>query len=484
MAILEGRGLFWWADDPIPANQFAPSSCVSGLLKIDNDGSSSLELDGYLPSEHGPMSAMVQRELPAGKHIRGLLKGSGQHILLVGLIRNGGQMRSNGISYERYVASTCLVSERGPIAGKLVFKQLIVPLSGYEEWLRLGAIKVRRTRRMVSAKYKWPKEASYRLADGSLTVDFELGGQSSLTMSGTEVSMKETASASLQFPKPLDLDGIKTQYQLFEDLLILLTSTDYALDWPWVALTKQSRCRLYFRKVGDHTVGTAPKYFECVTNFVQLRDSLGSIWEAWRNKREELGPGLYLYLGTRRGIPLYVEHRFVNLVWGLEAFHRRKYTASQTAPLKQKIDRILEQIGKNKDKKWLAKKLENAHEPSLGERIFETLSAVPLDFDTTRLRTFSDACAQLRNDISHFGGQRHDGVSYKEFAIDLNDKSEALDTLYQMLLLHEIGIDKKILKWWVFEGFRSYPIKVHLVKVGLLDKSAVDPKPPKANSPS
>jgi hypothetical protein len=46
MAILEGRGLFWWADDPIPANQFAPNSCVSGLLKIDNDGSSSLELDG------------------------------------------------------------------------------------------------------------------------------------------------------------------------------------------------------------------------------------------------------------------------------------------------------------------------------------------------------------------------------------------------------------------------------------------------------
>jgi hypothetical protein len=476
MAILEGRGLFWWGDDPIPEQQIAPNSCVSGLLKIDNDGSSSLELDGYLPSEHGPMAAMVQREFPADKCIRGLLKGSAQHILLVGLIRNGGQMKSNGISYERYIAFTCLVSESGAVASKLIFKQLIIPLSGYEEWLRLNAIKVVRTRRTVSVKYKWPKDANYRLTDGSLTIDFELDGQSSGALSGAEVSMKETASASLRFSKPLDLDSIKTQYQLFEDLLILLTSTDYALDWPSVALTKETRYRLYFRKLGDRAVGTAPKYFECVTNFLQLRNTFGSIWEAWRSKREELGPGLYLYLGTRRGIPLYVEHRFVNLVWGIEAFHRRKYTTSPTAALTEKVQRILGQISDTRDRKWLSKKLENAHEPSLGERIFQSISAIPLGFDETRLRTFSDACNKLRNDLSHFGGQRHNGGSYNEFMIKLNDTSEALATFYQMLLLHEIGIDENILKWWVFKGFSSYLIKVYLVKVGLLDKSALDPR--------
>jgi hypothetical protein len=31
-----------------PFKQFAPNSCVSGLLKIDNEGRISLELDGYL----------------------------------------------------------------------------------------------------------------------------------------------------------------------------------------------------------------------------------------------------------------------------------------------------------------------------------------------------------------------------------------------------------------------------------------------------
>jgi hypothetical protein len=68
--------------------------------------------------------------------------------------------------------------------------------------------------------------------------------------------------------------------------------------------------------------------------------------------------------------------------------------------------------------------------------------------------------------------------------IGLNVKSEVLATLYQMLLLHEIGIDGKILKWWVFEGFRSYPIKFHFVKAGLLDSSAIEPKHPDAKPPS
>ena len=43
-----------------------------------------------------------------------------------------------------------------------------------------------------------------------------------------------------------------------------------------------------------------------------------------KTKREEFGPGFYLYLGTRRGMALYAEHSFVNLIWGLEAFHRKK----------------------------------------------------------------------------------------------------------------------------------------------------------------
>jgi hypothetical protein len=53
----------------------------------------------------------------------------------------------------------------------------------------------------------------------------------------------------------------------------------------------------------------------------------------------------------------------------------------------------------------------------------------------------------------------------------LNKKCEALSVLYHALLLHEAGIDARILKRWVFESFGSYRIKIHFVEAGLLDAS-------------
>jgi hypothetical protein len=173
---------------------------------------------------------------------------------------------------------------------------------------------------------------------------------------------------------------------------------------------------------------------------------------------------------------LYIEHRFVNLVWGIEAFHRRKLVSPGPTRIQEKVERIVNQITRPKDRKWLAKRLENAHEPTLEERIFQVLSTVPLGLDPERLRKFSMECAKLRNDISHFGGDRHEGRSYNDFIRDTDDKAEALSTLYHLLLLHEIGIDEAILKWWVFEGFKSYPIKYHFVQAGLLNKSVVEQK--------
>jgi hypothetical protein len=151
---------------------------------------------------------------------------------------------------------------------------------------------------------------------------------------------------------------------------------------------------------------------------------------------------------------------------------------TQASPLAVKVKRILAQVSDPNDRRWLAKKLENANEPSLGERIFETLSRINLGFEVKRLRAFSDKCAAARNDISHFGGTRHKGISYKNFIGYLNHASETLATLYEILLLSELGIEAGILKSWIFEGFRSHSIKFNLVKVGLLDESALDPKTP------
>jgi hypothetical protein len=294
----------------------------------------------------------------------------------------------------------------------------------------------------------------------------------------SEFTMKETSSARLRFAQPQDIEEVKKQYCLLEDLLIILTTADYALEWPFVGLGKNRRARLYFQKHFDRSLVSGPVFRECVANFTALRDNFGQVWETWKAKREELGPGVYLYLGTRRRVQLYIENRFIMLVSGIEAFHRRRRKPSEATALQKKVERILGQITASADRKWLAKKLEHADEPSLGERIFETASKVPLGLDDTRLRKFAEACNRLRNDISHFGGLRPGpspeiAVAYDEFLKKLQESSEALAIIYQMRLLWEIGVGEERLKWWVFKGFYSFTIKTYLAKVGLIDECEV-----------
>jgi hypothetical protein len=61
MSILEERGLFWSNDVPIPANCFAPNTPSSGVLRIDDEGRTELELDGVLDNGRR-LSSMLRRQ--------------------------------------------------------------------------------------------------------------------------------------------------------------------------------------------------------------------------------------------------------------------------------------------------------------------------------------------------------------------------------------------------------------------------------------
>jgi hypothetical protein len=82
-------------------------------------------------------------------------------------------------------------------------------------------------------------------------------------------------------------------------------------------------------------------------------------------------------------------------------------------------------------------------------------------------RQFGTRCAQIRNDISHFGEQRNRSL-YDEFIKEVTYKARALSTLYHMIILHEIGIDKETINDWIY--VRSSSARTTLVEGGLLDE--------------
>lgn len=474
--ILEESGYFWWSDVPVPQSQFAPDTAVVGKLTIDHEGRSRLELDGVLPNKHGPMAAFSE-DVPVDKGIHGILKSSNKSVRMSELHRNGGEFKSNGISYERYLALHCLVCQGHfqETADPPKFARLEVGMRGFEEWLRLGGITTERTESNITARYEAVEDISYPLDEGKLQVHYGIAGPYPGTRRDSELTLTEFVVIRFLPEVSMSLEEMKNQYGMLADLFILLTGSDYNLDWPTLSIGEdQERFRLYF--VRPQSGASEPlRWHECWTNFVQLREKFGGIVSTWRKRREELGPGIYLYLATRRSMPLYEEHRFVMLVWGLESLHRRRTgELDGPHPLQEKIERIINQIAKSDDRHWLKGQLKKlVVEPSLEQRIFESFQGLPLDLDEEQLRKFAKECADKRNDISHYGGQRHD-ANYSDTVLDLHKKSEALSYLYHVLLLREIGIDDKILQFDVYDAFFSPRIKLAFVNVGLLSPSVLN----------
>jgi hypothetical protein len=473
MAILDERGLFWWHDEEVPAGQFAPDSCVHGRCSIDDAGKVLLELDACLSDPRIPMAAFSGE--PISRHIQGVLKGTNESIRLTGVRGNGGQFRTEGISSERYVATNALVGS-GAISqagSALTFDTLEMPLTDFKEWLCLASVTVTRTDGRIVVAYEPPTDVVRPTIGGSIAIVFGIGESAAWASRASEYALNETALLRLQLNLAVSMSEWQKHYVLLCDFMKLLTNSDHSMDWPCL-ISNGVKLRWYFNRGGDVPIVGAPNRYEIIIPFPKISSCFGEIWTKWTEMNEKFGPGIYLYFGTRRGATLYAEHQFVNLIWGLETFHRIKFGAAEPTRISPKIDRIICEISNPRDRKWLAAKLKFAHEPPLSERLRELVGLLPYEFEAARLQKFATECADRRNDISHYGGRR-DAASYSEFILDLHHKSAALSILYHALLLNEVDVDQAIISEWLNRGFLAGGIKRVFADVELLDPKLYPP---------
>ena len=480
MPILQERGRFWWNDQTIPNGRFAPDASVPGLLTIENDGEITLETDGMMNFAGQAICGIMQEgDRVQNKCIQGILRATDQHVLLIGIVDAGASTSTHGFSAEKYRTTDCLV-HRDTFPSTMTLPtsaRLSICLDGFEAWLQLRSITSSRSPESgrVTVEYVRPAPAEYPTDDGTLEFNFRLSGTGFAGVRSEEVSMKESVELTVSLKEPLALVDLRNRFRSVEDFLILLTGSHYRLAWPFITVDGIEWIQWYFRRMSGDDVPAAPKWHECWTHFPELRESFGEIWSNWKTKRELFGPGFYMYLGTLRGAELYTEHRFVNLIWGIESFDRTKYPRTPSASTPEMVKRVLRDVFEVRDQRWLRKTLQRAlkyaHEPALQQRIFEVFEILPIDIDRERLRAFAITAANARNDISHFGAQREG--SYNAFVERLHNLTEALSILYRCLLFAEIGIDSKIVKRQLegFGGFESTRIRWYLAQVRLIDEA-------------
>lgn len=474
--ILDEQGYFWWRDEKYPDNQFAPEKHVTGWLKISVDGEIRLELDGVLPTDQHLIEQIIVNSSTRGapRAIQGITKKTGKRVLLIDAMPNGGQFNSSRFSFERYFATMCLVCDSELTRnGKIPrLSEFEIDLTGFENWLRFGTLDVKRTKRTVTLKSDMARDVVFNTAVGTLTFSKDTDVVEANGLHRFEAKVREFMTFKFRRKSALSPEQVREEFGALQDLMTLLTNSHFSLEWPVVKIARTKKwCTFYFRRLMSSA--SAPELHELVTNFVQLKDCFGDVYAAWRTKREAFGAGFYSYLSTRRDVDLYVENQFMNLAQGMESFHRTKHgSVPLDSALQGKIDRILGNVVLSTDKKWLARRLQHAAEPSLEQRLFELFDTLPFNIEVDRLRIFAKTCADIRNDLAHFGGQRMREKSVN-FLQDLSQKGEALGFFYHMTLLHEIGLSEQMIKKWLESGLATMGARAALMETGLLDRDKV-----------
>lgn len=442
--IINEPGYFWWSEEALEESELIPTNSLAGNLKLDANGLAKLELHGMLSGGRGLFGN--QNENLSRKRIRGVLKESKQHVLLMELYPNGSSFSNIGISHEGYQALKTLVSRKPlPETYPLKYYEVSFDLSGFDDWVLKNSLTTKRKKNRLTISYLAPKNRSYKTGEGgSIKISHDLFAP----FDGDRrrnLELKEVTTISYSRRKPFPLKEATTIYNRFQDLLFLLTGASKNLEWPRLKFgSPRQFCTYYFFR--QEFKQSEVKWNECWLRLVDVEENFGEIFSNWQAKHEEIGPGFYLLIGTARAQKNYLENKYVSLIWGLESLHRKtKIEESENKALKAKIERILSAIPQGKDKTWLSKKLSHANEPSLQQRLTDIFSVLPFNFPKKDLAEFCKSCADRRNDISHFGGQRH-SQSYQDFIDEIKTKADALLILYHACILLEIGIEGEALR--------------------------------------
>lgn len=464
--LLEARGYFWWDNELLASGFFAPTNNVSGVLTIDHLGQSHVQLNSFLSDKiSAPDPRALRGEQPFSQDLHGILYDTDQYICLKQVRMGDSYISSGGPSYENMKAEYCLVSNNKILLTKKhVFRSVTLSLEPFQEWLNIQSINVVTTSKSVRILQKNAFDFMYKTEIGKISLNSFLtrpfpGHYSSIVM-------KENPTFELLDVNGLDIFQVEVIAQRLEEFLNLLSNNKIRLNLPKVKIRGNQNFIKFFYRRSERSTQIFDRHRVWVP-FSLIKNNFGELFGKFHKLHGYFGPAFHLYLGIHRQESLYAEHKFANLVWGLESLHRRTSTTVRNLALQAKVDLIIEQISRSSDKEWLKRVLSASAEPSLEERIYELFANLLFSIDKDKLRTFSKRCAGRRNDLSHFGGLRETQDEYSKFVLDIVHLSNALDILYHAKILQEIGIEKDHIKNAVCDGPQSYNHKATLAWVNI-----------------
>ena len=171
--------------------------------------------------------------------------------------------------------------------------------------------------------------------------------------------------------------------------------------------------------------------------FGRIQNDAERIINNWIEAYEKITPAFNLYFLAKMGMQTYLEERFMALVQGLEAYHRRTSNQKQMdeAEFKELIDNLIDQCPQER-KEWLKGKLQYGNEVSLRHRLKSLIEPFEdVIEDWQKPKGLIDKIVNTRNYLTHYDLSLESKAAQGEDLWPLCLKMELLFQLYFLQLI-------------------------------------------------
>ncbi len=437
----------WW----LPHH---PEKRVAGTLTFQS-GEITLDLLGLIPRET-PSNVLSNKSNWASQIIHGscdAMPFTAFRTHNIGLeVNSAGVDSRSKFSAEYLISNSHLESE-----SDLQIKSAAIEYTEFEEWIYSKPLievdRSQRTEGVVNHKLNYPEtfeipitsldvtlktQPSFVHSEGHMSVSAEyqdrvvVSTESILTLSELRKLVFELRNfLALMIGHPIRLRKLEIQ------------SGSETIDTCTIPRTS----RVFFAQ-GAESTKPAPRHWEMLFRFCDIKNQLGSVLNAWFARSDQLKAVYDLFLGTLYNDKQFLNFQFLSLIQAIEAFDRIRGTScymteEEYEPIRAALTNAIPAHLSNPFKTSLRKKIEHGHEFSLRKRLrqrLDDLAPGATELVCHNCSQFIDKIVNTRNYFTHYTDEL-------ETLAELNGEklfflTQRLRILLTLLLLKDLGLEE------------------------------------------
>lgn len=184
----------------------------------------------------------------------------------------------------------------------------------------------------------------------------------------------------------------------------------------------------------------------------------GQALKNWFKNYELIKPSLQIYIDTLYNKHLYTQNKFLNFVFALEIYHKRKFKSFDPAKEtgnRKRVDRVLSKVQK-KDAEWLRSKLEKQKETTnLETRLSDLFRLYVYITKSLKINTKISIgkIVQTRHRLVHHSEKASPSKLLNDEAMDIT--TQKLRIVLQSIFLSEMGFDEEFITKHIRRPFNN-----------------------------